>query len=498
LYIATHSQTSDTTCLRIWDSEEIDARTIRLFILDSSKGLAEMTKGTKRQKSTVQFIHESVRDYLRKTGFEVLAPDLVADLTATTHAYMYRCCRQWVSDDVSKHLALPEDLPKAKSEEAKILRDNATVFFPFLEYCVSNLIYHAEMACGQATSHVDFVSTIPLSSWLVLNNVLAAFDSRRHLAPLDTAVCIFARKKAWSLLAPKLQAITNVAWGHENEVEEALHLAIANRNPAVFAIVLMKSITLKVPSIVIRGIAKIAIIEGDVEALQIITQHCTPPDRLGRELTLAIRSRDVDVVRELLQWCSRASTFASASIRSFRMAWMFNYLVSENQVTMVQVLLDHAKSFNGSRSMITNSLWRAASSGSVGLVRMLLAHGADVEHRSLHSTHPTPLLAACAAGHTTVVEVLLAHGASCESSDDPSSTPLIVATESGHDSIVQILIQHGAAVNWRGVTLPQDSVWEWSLEHKTIALERLSIVVEIYQNCHHVQSSSCLLLCGDG
>jgi hypothetical protein len=252
-----------------------------------------------------------------------------------------------VSDDVSKHLALPEDLPKAKSEEAKILRDNATVFFPFLEYCVSNLIYHAEMACGQATSHVDFVSTIPLSSWLVLNNVLAAFDSRRHLAPLDTAVCIFARKKAWSLLAPKLQAITNVAWGHENEVEEALHLAIANRNPAVFAIVLMKSITLKVPSIVIRGIAKIAIIEGDVEALQIITQHCTPPDRLGRELTLAIRSRDVDVVRELLQWCSRASTFASASIRSFRMAWMFNYLVSENQVTMVQVLLDHAKSFNG-------------------------------------------------------------------------------------------------------------------------------------------------------
>lgn len=47
-----------------------------------------MTKGTKRREFTMQFIHESVRDYLRKTGFGVLAPNLVEDLEGATHEYL--------------------------------------------------------------------------------------------------------------------------------------------------------------------------------------------------------------------------------------------------------------------------------------------------------------------------------------------------------------------------------------------------------------------------
>lgn len=37
-----------------------------LFVVASSKGLAEVTKS--RNKPTVQFIHESVRDFLIKDG----------------------------------------------------------------------------------------------------------------------------------------------------------------------------------------------------------------------------------------------------------------------------------------------------------------------------------------------------------------------------------------------------------------------------------------------
>src|SRR5205823_4241896 len=44
-----------------WNSNEITMDVIKRFILNSSKGLAEITKS---KSPTVQFIHESVRDFL--------------------------------------------------------------------------------------------------------------------------------------------------------------------------------------------------------------------------------------------------------------------------------------------------------------------------------------------------------------------------------------------------------------------------------------------------
>jgi hypothetical protein len=44
---------------------EVTGEVLRKFILDVSKGLAEITKS---KASTVQFIHELVRDFLLKEG----------------------------------------------------------------------------------------------------------------------------------------------------------------------------------------------------------------------------------------------------------------------------------------------------------------------------------------------------------------------------------------------------------------------------------------------
>ncbi|KAK7413482.1 hypothetical protein QQX98_007630 [Neonectria punicea] len=47
------------------ESDSVTSDDLRRFILDASKGLAEITAS---QKPTVQFIHESVRDFLLKEG----------------------------------------------------------------------------------------------------------------------------------------------------------------------------------------------------------------------------------------------------------------------------------------------------------------------------------------------------------------------------------------------------------------------------------------------
>ena len=57
-----------------------ERRTWKDVILSSSKGLAEMTRS---KNQTVQFIHESVRDFLLKgNGLSGLRPDLSATFQA--------------------------------------------------------------------------------------------------------------------------------------------------------------------------------------------------------------------------------------------------------------------------------------------------------------------------------------------------------------------------------------------------------------------------------
>lgn len=46
-----------------WNPDEITPSVMKRFIIDSSKGLTEVTKS---KNETVQFIHESVKDFLLK------------------------------------------------------------------------------------------------------------------------------------------------------------------------------------------------------------------------------------------------------------------------------------------------------------------------------------------------------------------------------------------------------------------------------------------------
>lgn len=68
----------ETDAVSIWDPSEITRDVIKRFILDSSKGLTEITT-SKLQK--VQFIHESVRDFLLKEdGLSSIWLDLRSNL----------------------------------------------------------------------------------------------------------------------------------------------------------------------------------------------------------------------------------------------------------------------------------------------------------------------------------------------------------------------------------------------------------------------------------
>ena len=82
-------------------------------------------------------------------------------------------------------------------------------------------------------------------------------------------------------------------------------------------------------------------------------------------------------------------------------------------------------------------LMEAASVGHVDIVKLLLAHGADVNAQS--SSGNTPLMYACAGGHEAVVKALLEGGSNVEDHNENGHTPLMEAASAGHVAVAKVM-----------------------------------------------------------
>lgn len=71
-------------------------------------------------------------------------------------------------------------------------------------------------------------------------------------------------------------------------------------------------------------------------------------------------------------------------------------------------------------------LMEAASAGHVDIVRLLIAHHADVN--AVSGSGNTPLMYACAGGHEECVRALLESGANVEDHNENGHTPLMEVT----------------------------------------------------------------------
>jgi ankyrin repeat protein len=133
---------------------------MRRFLLDASKGLAEMTKSA---DPTVQFIHESVKDYLLGAGLVALAPSHGADVVKHCHARLQLCCRYYLEHTQISLSPLLANSP---------MWHDAEQTYPFLEYAVAFMVYHAECAYSPESPLGDFVAAFPHDLWRKFNNFI--------------------------------------------------------------------------------------------------------------------------------------------------------------------------------------------------------------------------------------------------------------------------------------------------------------------------------------
>src|SRR6266702_3604032 len=103
---------------------------------------------------------------------------------------------------------------------------------------------------------------------------------------------------------------------------------------------------------------------------------------------------------------------------------------------------------------------------SVGIARLLLERGVDVNARKKNKT--TPLHSAASQGCLKIAQVLLDHGANVDAEDDEGETPLSLVSRGGYDSknqvrIARLLLERGVDVNARNKnkTTPLHSAAFW-------------------------------------
>ena len=381
-----------------WDQETITLDEMKNFVRHSSKGLAGVTRN---KASEVQFIHESVRDFLfGKYGGGQGSGAAGGNFVGESHEMLKECCLAQLKANVD---TTPNPPPQTPPETAPSpSRETLRLRFPFLGYSVLNVLHHANSAQQHDMEQRAFLDRFPLQQWATINDAVEKYASRRYRYSANLRY-ILAEKNLASLIAihPRNGSCFDV-------VPEARY------GPPIFAALATES------DDAIR-----ALLEAEAQAQPAKSQFCL------RELCeLFFKNRE-------------KSTTLGFDFKFSKRTGVFHYLAEHGHDVLLAILplvsgcVD--LTFQG-----RTALSYAAGLGHTDTVNLLQEMGLEIESRDKYGQ--TPLSWAACNGHESTVKILLEKGAEIESRDNNSQTPLSWAARNGHRSTVKILLEKGAEI----------------------------------------------------
>ena len=242
--------------------------------------------------------------------------------------------------------------------------------------------------------------------------------------------------------------------------------------------------------------------EGDLESAKMLIAAGAQIDAKGGDgkdaLGLAIFNGGYDVASFLIDQHANVNQadaqrftplFWAVDRRNMETAPNFPWVVTADPLPLIKKLLDAGANVNyvvnntprarmrdGSpRIVFATALMRAAFSGDIELVKLLLAHGADAKIISKDSE--TVLMAACGTGfipgyskgrtpaeRLEVVKLLIDLGQDVNAADDYGITPLMVAANIGDVPVIQYLIDKGADLGAYDLGKKNDGAFGSSIE----------------------------------
>jgi ankyrin repeat protein/nucleoside phosphorylase len=151
LYFAIQAGKDGDAVMPLWNRHDVPTEIMDAFILNSSKGLAELT-----QNATVQFIHETIREYLFGDGAKYVQDTAEGPFVGLVHDNLTRCCADYIS---ATQRIISED-PEGSFE------------FPFIGYALEWELNHANASEAGGVSQASFLQNFNVQQWISLNKYL--------------------------------------------------------------------------------------------------------------------------------------------------------------------------------------------------------------------------------------------------------------------------------------------------------------------------------------
>ncbi|CAI0642343.1 unnamed protein product [Colletotrichum noveboracense] len=457
------------------------------FVIGSSKGLAEVAK-TKEPR--VQFIHESVQDFLLKSGgLRELWPDLGYDWEIQVHERLKECCFSYLSYHPVRSLAT-----KLLDNPSVISENNAREQYPFLKYASQHILDHADVA-DEAISQQEFLSRFPTLPWIAVSNQFRKHNSRRYTANANF-LYILADKGCGNLIRRWLKDDPRAdVFGKKERFRYPLFAALANGSKSSVAALLDVSTTVCGGFDVTEGLGRIKSLgkyigrtplswasqEGRTGIVKLLLRNGTSvseKDGEGRTpLSKASESGRDKIVKMLIDQGAhvnapeleereehfpifKASTEATVrllldkgadyKLRTEYGYTVLHYMAIDGNHAGLEALLRTAPDIKSIINAASNSHgWTPLSHTTNNhhrneitneeTARLLVEHGAHPDNgRAMHL--------AIELHNQALVKLYIQHGAYINAQNKVGDTPIILAFKHRQVSIIKLLVEAGADI----------------------------------------------------
>ncbi|KAM7184184.1 hypothetical protein V8F20_012322 [Naviculisporaceae sp. PSN 640] len=421
-----------------WDREDVGLDQMKMFVRTSTKGLAEVT----RNASLVQFIHESVRDFLLgRYGTQWSGPS--RNFEGQSHNLLRDCCLAQLHHSLHAMIDMPNRLPEGI--EGERFRKAMNFSFPFLAYSTFNVLWHANSAQHQGMHQGDFLTMFPLPVWAKVHNAFERNANQRYTESVDL-LYVLAEQNLGNLVRIHPRALPCFEDGGERYGPPILAAVGAQSGNAIKAFIKVRLDT-EPPGFSFRALCE---------------EYSHNPHKFRTNGRLFALHRKRTVLSQVVERESEGllAFFIASGYRDAQSLLTteglnidskdafgrtpLSWAVIGGHDIVVQLLLDNGAKTNAADEFRWTPLLWAVQNGHETIIQMLLNAGADIESKLV--TGETPLCLAVKTGRRDVVKLLLDNGADIESRDSDSRTPLMWALQKGKEDILLLLLQYGADV----------------------------------------------------
>ena len=371
------------------------------MITGLSGGLAEVKPHD--DDHIVQFIHQSVNDYLLREGFGLLDRSSAENAIGRGHDRLAKSCINYLKlGDVQRILN------STSSYYSTLLDRSMTTNHPFLKYATESCFLHAQQAESNHVPQFNLIQRFQwpsaqyFSHWIKIFRMIAEYDSR--CPPIQaTLLHLAAGSNLLSLVKVLLESNAPLEQ-EDGEGSRALHYAARWGHERI------------VRTLLDAG----AVIDAEN------TAENTPLERAaanGHEAVIELLIKKGAAVN--CQSRTSGSALQSAALGG-------KYVV-------VRLLLDKGADVKAQGGEYGNALQAAAYGGNKAIVELLLDRGADVNAQGGH--YGNALAAAAYRGNKAIIELLLDTGAEVNAQDKQRRSAIHFAARGNSAVMIEFLVQ---------------------------------------------------------